>query len=52
MCCIALWSIFHVNWVDLPIDAKLYHELLEKKAADSRFVKHVREATVDVSGTF
>lgn len=40
------------NWVDLPIDAKLYHELLEKKAADSRFVKHVREATVDVSGTF
>ena len=40
------------NWVDLPINAKLYHELLKKKAADSRLVKHVREATVDVSGTF
>lgn len=40
------------NWVDLPINAKLYHQLLEKKAADSRFVKHINEVTVDVSGTF
>lgn len=40
------------DWVDLPIDAKRYHELLDRKAADSRYVKHTREAFMDVRGTF
>ena len=40
------------NWVELPIDAKRYHELLEQKIAESRFVKQVNDATLNVDGSF
>ena len=47
-----LMSQWTDDWVELPIDAKRYHELLNQRAADSRFVKHTKETVMDVRGTF
>jgi len=40
------------NWVDLPLDAKLYHSILEEKIASSRFVKTANDKTLDVSNSY
>lgn len=40
------------DWVDLPIDEDLYYEILQKKIKSSSFKKEVKEAKLNVEGTF
>lgn len=40
------------NWVDLPIDEDLYYEMLQEKIKGSSFKKEVKEANLNVDGTF
>jgi len=47
-CLLSQWTD---NWVDLPIDGKLYYKYLSEKIAGSKFVKHTEEQFISTDKT-